>query len=107
MPEPADPGSPADSPREEGTAARRWRARREREHRGDGLADGQERLDGNPYLDGLKYACMAFAGFGLVACLASRVAGLFLWALAGLCLVGWLVVGALLWQPPSAPHPPE
>ncbi len=102
-----DPGDTAGSPHDEGTAARRWRVRREREHGADGTGDVQERLDGNPYLDGLKYACMAFAGIGLVACLVSPAFGLFLWGVAGLCLVGWLGVSALLWQPPSAEHPPE
>lgn len=97
---------PDDTAPEEGAASRRWRARRESEHGADGHGDGQERLDGNPYVDGLKYACAGFAGLGLITFALRPELGLLLWCIAGVSLVGWLVVGALLWQPPSG-QPPE
>ncbi|GAA2755191.1 hypothetical protein [Actinopolymorpha rutila] len=104
--EPSEPTEPSDALHEGGAAARRWRARREREH-GLDAGDGQERLDGNPYVDGLKYACAGFAGLGLIAFALRPDLGLLLWGLAGLSLVGWLVVGALLWQPPTEQPPPS
>ncbi|MET9018521.1 hypothetical protein ABZV93_00910 [Actinopolymorpha sp. NPDC004070] len=84
----------------------RWRARRDHERGLYRLGDGQERLDGNPYVDGLKYACAGFAGLGLITFALRPELGLLLWCLAGVSLVGWLGAGALLWQPPSE-QPPE
>jgi hypothetical protein len=112
MPEPSEPTGPGEGLDSggESAAARRWRARRERETgQGDARDSGdrQERLDANPYVDGLKYACAGFAALGLITFVLQPALGLVLWSLAGLSLVGWMVVGAFLWQPPAGQPPAE
>lgn len=79
-----------------------WRKRRKAERAGEGKSEPSlvnPRLDDNPYVKGLLYCAVAFAGLGVAGLLIGGGGGFCL--AAGTFFVAWMAVSAILWRPPG------